>query len=378
MRVIPGLQKEGREGLLFLKKKKQKDFHPLVFARPHRGTTPSGQKFFGSFFQKRTTLSPPEARMSLPSHTRVAVIGGGVVGCSVLFHLAKAGWKDICLIERLELTAGSSWHAAGGFHTLNGDPNVAKLQSYTVQLYKEIEEISGQSCGLHITGGMMLAGTPERMDFLKLAHAKGRYLGMDTEIIDAAEAVYADVGWDAATIDQVAKKARLSRALVYVYFKDKQDLHLAIVERALDDLHRRFVEAAREPATGLAKVEAIGLAYVEYSRDVPHYFDACSQYQAYQAEGVTERESNEEGCLTASRLVHGVLVEALQTGMQDGSIRPDVGDPLTTAIALWGFAHGIIQLAATKADMLGQFGIETEPLIRHGFALMTASLVNRR
>ena len=124
----------------------------------------------------------------MKSHVRVAVIGGGVVGCSVLFHLAKAGWTDVALIERLELTSGSSWHAAGGFHTLNGDPNVAKLQSYTVQLYKEIEEISGQSCGLHITGGMMLAGTPERMDFLRLAHAKGRYLGMETEIIDAAEA----------------------------------------------------------------------------------------------------------------------------------------------------------------------------------------------
>ena len=124
----------------------------------------------------------------MKSHVRVAVIGGGVVGCSVLFHLAKAGWRDIALIERLELTSGSSWHAAGGFHTLNGDPNVAKLQSYTVRLYKEIEELSGQSCGLHITGGMMLAGTPERMDFLKLAHAKGRYLGMDTEIISASEA----------------------------------------------------------------------------------------------------------------------------------------------------------------------------------------------
>ncbi len=124
----------------------------------------------------------------MKSHVRVAVIGGGVVGCSVLFHLARAGWTDICLIERLELTSGSSWHAAGGFHTLNGDPNVAKLQSYTVALYKEIEELSGQSCGLHITGGMMLAGTPERMDFLKLAHAKGRYLGMDTELISAAEA----------------------------------------------------------------------------------------------------------------------------------------------------------------------------------------------
>jgi dimethylglycine dehydrogenase len=124
----------------------------------------------------------------MQSHLRVAVIGGGVVGCSVLYHLAKAGWKDIALIERLELTSGSSWHAAGGFHTLNGDPNVAKLQSYTVGLYKEIEELSGQSCGIHYTGGLMLAGTPERMDFLRVAHAKGRYLGMHTELVGPAEA----------------------------------------------------------------------------------------------------------------------------------------------------------------------------------------------
>ena len=75
----------------------------------------------------------------MKSHVQVAVIGGGVVGCSVLYHLTKAGWKDVVLIERSELTSGSTWHAAGGFHTLNGDPNVAKLQAYTVDLYKEIE-----------------------------------------------------------------------------------------------------------------------------------------------------------------------------------------------------------------------------------------------
>ena len=60
---------------------------------------------------------------------RAIVIGGGVVGCSVLYHLAKAGWTDVLLIERSELTSGSSWHAAGGFHTLNGDPNVARIES---------------------------------------------------------------------------------------------------------------------------------------------------------------------------------------------------------------------------------------------------------
>jgi dimethylglycine dehydrogenase len=122
------------------------------------------------------------------NHVQVAVIGGGVVGASVLYHLTKAGWKDVLLIERAELTSGSTWHAAGGMHTVNGDPNVAKLQQYTINLYKEIEEISGQSCGVHITGGVMLAGTKERLDWLKMAKARGRYLGMDLELISVAEA----------------------------------------------------------------------------------------------------------------------------------------------------------------------------------------------
>jgi dimethylglycine dehydrogenase len=119
---------------------------------------------------------------------RVAVIGGGVVGASVLYHLTKAGWKDVLLIERGELTCGSTWHAAGGMHTINGDPNVAKLQQYTIQLYKEIEQISGQSCGVHVTGGIMLAGTRARLDWLKMAKARGRYLGMELEVISVDEA----------------------------------------------------------------------------------------------------------------------------------------------------------------------------------------------
>jgi dimethylglycine dehydrogenase len=122
------------------------------------------------------------------SQARAVVIGGGVVGTSVLYHLTKSGWKDVLLIERGELTCGSTWHAAGGMHTINGDPNVAKLQQYTINLYKEIERISGQSCGMHVTGGIMLAGTRERMDWLKMAQARGRYLGMELEVISVDEA----------------------------------------------------------------------------------------------------------------------------------------------------------------------------------------------
>jgi dimethylglycine dehydrogenase len=124
----------------------------------------------------------------MKSHAQVVVIGGGVVGCSVLYHLARAGWTDVVLLERDELTSGSTWHAAGGMHTINGDPNVAKLQKYTIDLYKEIEELSGQATGVHITGGVLLAATEARMDWLRGVVAKGRYLGLDLEEISAEEA----------------------------------------------------------------------------------------------------------------------------------------------------------------------------------------------
>jgi dimethylglycine dehydrogenase len=124
----------------------------------------------------------------MKSHTRVAVIGGGVVGASVLYHLARGGWTDVVLLERDELTSGSTWHAAGGMHTLNGDPNVAKLQKYTIELYREIEEASEQSCSIHITAGVDLAVTQERLDFLKLACARARYLGLGMEMISVDEA----------------------------------------------------------------------------------------------------------------------------------------------------------------------------------------------
>ena len=125
----------------------------------------------------------------MQDQARVVVIGGGVVGASVLFHLTKLGWTDVMLLERSELTSGSTWHAAGGMHTINGDPNVAKLQQYTIDLYKEIEELSGQDITMHLTGGVMMAATPERFDWLKSIHAKGKYLGMrDLELITPEEA----------------------------------------------------------------------------------------------------------------------------------------------------------------------------------------------
>src|SRR5579864_1201810 len=119
---------------------------------------------------------------------RAVIIGGGVVGASVLYHLAKAGWSDVLLLEKSELTSGSTWHAAGGMHTFNGEANISRLQKYTIDLYREIERLSGQSCGLHPNGGLMLAATSGELDSLRLICSRARYLGMETEMIPLEKA----------------------------------------------------------------------------------------------------------------------------------------------------------------------------------------------
>src|SRR5258706_12348397 len=125
----------------------------------------------------------------MKSHARAVVIGGGVVGASVLYHLARIGWTDVLLLEKGELTSGSTWHAAGGMHTFNGEANISRLQKYTIDLYREIETLSGQSCGLHPNGGLMLAATPGELDSLKLICSRARCLGMETEMISLEEAL---------------------------------------------------------------------------------------------------------------------------------------------------------------------------------------------
>ena len=125
----------------------------------------------------------------MKTHYRVVVIGGGVVGASVLYHLAKLGWKDVCLLERAILTAGSSWHAAGGIHALNADPNIAALQAYTIDLLKIIQEESGQDIGLHMTGGLTLAGTPDRWEWLQSAYRVFQSIGIhDCHLVTPQEA----------------------------------------------------------------------------------------------------------------------------------------------------------------------------------------------
>ena len=125
----------------------------------------------------------------METHAKVIIIGGGVVGCSILFHLAKFGLKDCILLERKELTSGSSWHAAGNVHVISSDPNISRLMAYTIRLYKEIEETSGHSTGFKPSGGFYLASNEVWADYLKRERSKARYIGLDQEFISLEEVV---------------------------------------------------------------------------------------------------------------------------------------------------------------------------------------------
>ena len=195
------------------------------------------------------------------------------------------------------------------------------------------------------------------------------------EIIEAAEGLYAARGWDVLTMDQIARAARLSRALVYVYFKDKDDLLLAIAGRGMEKLAERFREATRNVERGLDKMEAMGRAYIVFGTEFPHYFDAETRFQSGHKLG--EDRPCEADCGLAATKVHDVLVDTLRLGLADGSIRPDIGDVDIVSIATWAFSHGLVRIATAKGADLRERGVSVDQLIAESIGMIRFMLAAR-
>ena len=192
------------------------------------------------------------------------------------------------------------------------------------------------------------------------------------EILDATEAVAAEVGWDAMTMDQVARKARLSRALLYVYFKDKQDLLFGICERALGVLTQRFAEAVARQKRGLDQMVGIGRAYIAFSQEFPVYFEVIARCELLTPEPTMN--TNESSVMLRGDECRGLMVSVVQAGIADGSIRSDAGEPHIVSNVLWGFMHGVLQLASTKANVLLHGGVTISDLVDHAMLMATRSL----
>ena len=193
------------------------------------------------------------------------------------------------------------------------------------------------------------------------------------EFLDAAELLYAQDGWEAVTMDHVARTARLSRGLVYVYFRDKDDLLFAIGERAMKLLYQRFAATLETPGSGREKVMAIGRAYMGYALEFPHFFDFCSRFQRHEiSEGAS---ANEEACHAAGDAVMELVVQGIQIGVADGSISPAVArEPVMLAISLWAFTHGIVQITVTKGTELARHGMVMAEFGNYAFELLQTLL----
>ena len=122
------------------------------------------------------------------THAQAVVIGGGVIGCSILYHLTKLGWTDVVLLERNELTSGSTWHSAANIHGLHDSTNISRIQHYTMNLYKELEAETGQGCGVFQPGSLYLAQTENREHQLRLQASKAKYYGMNFYEVSRDEA----------------------------------------------------------------------------------------------------------------------------------------------------------------------------------------------
>ena len=193
------------------------------------------------------------------------------------------------------------------------------------------------------------------------------------ELLDAAESLYAKLGWEALTMEKVARNARLSRALVYIYFRDKDDLLFSIGERAMKQLYQRFAAAVETPGSGLDKIMAIGRAYMGYALEFPHYFDFCSRFERHEASSAAT--PNEEACEKAGDAVMGLLVQVIQGGVSDGSIAPTVArEPLMLAFSLWAFTQGIVQISVAKGGDLARRGAPVADFGNYAFELLQTLL----
>ena len=124
----------------------------------------------------------------LPSHARTVVIGGGVIGCSIAYHLAREGREDIVMLERSKLTCGTTWHAAGLVRRLRPSATLTKLINYSIDLYGELERETGQATGWTQTGSLTLATNPDRLTNIKRQVSLGRAFGLEAEVVGAARA----------------------------------------------------------------------------------------------------------------------------------------------------------------------------------------------
>lgn len=205
---------------------------------------------------------------------------------------------------------------------------------------------------------------------LKTRREREKQARYDT-ILDAAELVFSEKGYERSSMDDIARTASLSRALLYVYFKDKAAIQRGIMLRAGHSLFRRFEEARQTADTGLSQIRAMGESYYRFYLEEPDYFSALTKASTAMIEA---DESQAQEMLCSKSDLMELMVGAIELGLQDGTMnRERISDPAQTALYLRGALHGVILLCQSEMGE-GNDGFPAEQLIRHTMDMLTSSI----
>ncbi|KMQ76330.1 TetR/AcrR family transcriptional regulator [Marinobacter subterrani] len=205
---------------------------------------------------------------------------------------------------------------------------------------------------------------------LKTRREREKQARYDT-ILDAAELVFSEKGYERTSMDDIARTASLSRALLYVYFKDKAAIQRGIMLRAGHSLFRRFEQARQTTDTGLAQIRAMGESYYRFYLEEPDYFSALTKASTAMAEA---DESQAEEMLCSKSDLMALMVGAIELGLADGTMnRSRITDPVLTALYLRGALHGAILLCQSEMGD-GDPEFPAEQLIRHTMDMLTSSI----
>ncbi|GBO90102.1 TetR/AcrR family transcriptional regulator [Marinobacter salsuginis] len=205
---------------------------------------------------------------------------------------------------------------------------------------------------------------------LKTRREREKQARYDT-ILDAAELVFSEKGYERTSMDDIARTASLSRALLYVYFKDKAAIQRGIMLRAGHSLFRRFEEARQTADNGLAQIRAMGESYYRFYLEEPDYFSALTKASTAMAEA---DESQAEEMLCSKSDLMELMVGAIELGLEDGTMNRDrITDPVQTALYLRGALHGVILLCQSEMGE-GNPEFPAEQLIRHTMDMLTSSI----
>lgn len=170
-------------------------------------------------------------------------------------------------------------------------------------------------------------------------------------LIDAAERVFFANGFESATMEMVAEEAEYSKATLYLYFKSKEDLYLAIIERGNAILRQMFTEVLKSEQVGFEKIRSIGEAYCAFAKKYPAYFNAMLYFESAEFDRLLKESPFAQACFEQSHHIFEIVIDVLKQGLQDGTIRKDI-DPNMVAVLLWAQTTGVLQIAQKRPEHL--------------------------